>query len=206
MRNDQSYKTFIPVTSASMSTRTWVDSIGSSALRNVESLAQSVTRANDEAGVSFLVPATGNLQQRNTGDTGKLFNTKKDQQLMMMSNYSPSTDRGDKEFPVSSSSSGSVFPVSVGETVSTAAGSVISTKGKNRKVVLSALESLERDMQLLDNITAQKPQLSRLEITLLTLSVVAAGSGPVFFADGAKIAEVLAPACAACKCDICCIL
>lgn len=54
-------------------------------------------------------------------------------------------------------------------------------------------------MQLLDNITAEKPQLSQLEITLLSLSVAAAGSGPIFFVDGYKVAEVLAPACAACK-------
>jgi len=33
----------------------------------------------------------------------------------------------------------------------------------------------------------------------LGLSVLLAGSGPIFFADVPKIAEVLAPACAACK-------
>jgi len=70
-------------------------------------------------------------------------------------------------------------------------------KGQNRKVVLSALESLERDMQLLDNIAASKPQLTPLELTLLSLSVAAASSGPIFFAEGAKVAEVLAPAAAA---------
>lgn len=72
-------------------------------------------------------------------------------------------------------------------------------KNQNRKVVQSALESLERDMQLLDNITAEKPQLSQLEITLLTVSVALSGSGPMFFPaeQGYKIAEVLAPACAA---------
>ncbi len=69
-------------------------------------------------------------------------------------------------------------------------------KGQNRQVVLGALESLERDMQLLDNITAEKPQLSRLEITILSLCVLSASSGPLF-TDGAKIAEVLSPAAAA---------
>ena len=54
-------------------------------------------------------------------------------------------------------------------------------------------------MQLLDNLAGQQPQLSPLELTLLSLSVAAASSGPVLFNDGAKVAEVLAPAAAACK-------
>jgi hypothetical protein len=52
-------------------------------------------------------------------------------------------------------------------------------------------------VQLLDNIAASKPQLTPLELTLLSLSVAAASSGPLFFTDGSKIAEVLAPASAA---------
>lgn len=52
------------------------------------------------------------------------------------------------------------------------------------------------EVQLLDNITAEKPQLSRLEVTLLFSSVMAACAGPLF-PDGLKIAEVLAPAAAA---------
>lgn len=174
------------------SSRTWIDGIGSSALRNVENLAQSVTRANDE-GLSIIPQTSSDVQSRNTGDTGTLFNRAKDKQGLLYDR-----DGGIDKNGVILSENGPL-PITVGDTVSTAAGSVISTKGKNRKVVLSALESLERDMQLLDNITAQKPQLSRLEITLLSLSVVVAGSGPVFFMDGAKVAEVLAPACAACK-------
>lgn len=52
-------------------------------------------------------------------------------------------------------------------------------------------------MQLLDNIAASKPQLSTLELTLLSMSVFVASSGPILFADGGRIAEVLAPASAA---------
>ena len=54
-------------------------------------------------------------------------------------------------------------------------------------------------VQFLDNIAAEKPQLSRLELTLLSMSVVAASCGPILFTEGYKIAEVLAPAAAACK-------
>lgn len=51
-------------------------------------------------------------------------------------------------------------------------------------------------VQLLDNIAGSKPQLTPLELTLLSLSVLAASSGP-FFPDGGRITEVLAPASAA---------
>jgi len=154
---------------------TWANNVGTSALRNVENLAQTVSRANDEQIPHQLI--IDNTQQqhqvqqqqqqvqrnrnRNTGDTALLFDStyeKKNLDIDMISTY---------------------------------------TKSQNKKVVRSALESLERDMQLLDNITAEKPQLSQLEITLLSLSVAMAGSGPIFFNDGYKIAEVLAPACAA---------
>lgn len=50
---------------------------------------------------------------------------------------------------------------------------------------------------MLDNIAASKPQLTPLTFTLLSLSVAVASSGPIFFTDGFKVAEVLAPASAA---------
>ena len=154
----------------------WINNFGTSALNNVQNLADSVTRAND---YYYEQPTEGSQLQpsqsdktsssipktlRNTGNTGNLYST---------------------------------------TTQNSATYSYIktNTKSQNKKVVLSALESLERDMQLLDNITAEKTQLSQLEITLLSLSVAAAGSGPLFFGvvEGYKVAEVLAPACAARK-------
>ena len=54
-------------------------------------------------------------------------------------------------------------------------------------------------MQFLDNIAAEKPQLSTLELSLLSMSVAAASCGPILFTEGYKIAEVLAPAAAACE-------
>jgi len=148
--------------------------MGTSALANVQNLAESVTRANDFYYEQVENPQEGQPQpqsqsqnqpqpdkKRNTGNTGNLFE---------------------------SNSSRATFDM-----IKT------NTKSQNKKVVLSALESLERDMQLLDNITAEKTQLSQFEITLLSLSVAAAGSGPIFFVDGYKVAEVLAPACAARK-------
>ncbi len=126
----------------------------------MENLAESVTRANDDAAEET---SDANPRARNTGDTAALF------------------------------APGSAYTMGI-QSSSTITSS---TTSSNRKVVMSALETLEKDMQLLDNITAEKPQLSQLEITLLSLAVAAAGSGPIFFPDGAKIAEVLAPAAAA---------
>lgn len=51
-------------------------------------------------------------------------------------------------------------------------------------------------VQYLDMATGQKAQLSPLELTALSLSVLAAGSGPLLL--GGKITEFLAPASAAC--------
>lgn len=52
-------------------------------------------------------------------------------------------------------------------------------------------------MQLLDRWVVQKPQLSPLEFTLLSLTVLAAGCGP-FILNG-EVTGVLAPSAAACK-------
>jgi hypothetical protein len=63
--------------------------------------------------------------------------------------------------------------------------------------VWAALANLERDMQMLDKFTGEKAQLSVLELTMLSASVLAAGSGPLIF--GGHITNVLAPSAAACK-------
>ena len=52
-------------------------------------------------------------------------------------------------------------------------------------------------VQLLDNLTGQKPQLTALELLMLSSSVAAAASGPWIF--GGKLTEFLAPTAAACK-------
>jgi hypothetical protein len=52
-------------------------------------------------------------------------------------------------------------------------------------------------VQLLDNLTGQKPQLTALELFMLSLSVAAAASGPWIL--GGKLTEFLAPTAAACK-------
>jgi hypothetical protein len=52
-------------------------------------------------------------------------------------------------------------------------------------------------VQLLDKAAGQKPQLTALELTLLSISVAAAASGP--WLVGGKLTEFLAPAAAACK-------
>lgn len=66
---------------------------------------------------------------------------------------------------------------------------------KEKKQVWAALENLERDMQMLDRLVVQKPQLSPLELSLLSLSVLSAFSSP--FLGSGEILEVLAPSSAA---------
>ena len=190
------------VTGTSTSTSlqaSWINNFGTSALNNVQNLADSVTRAND---YYYEQPTEGSQLQptqqqpsqsdktsssipktlRNTGNTGNLYST---------TTQNSATFDADAD---ASNNSNNKFNLSYSYIKT-------NTKSQNKKVVLSALESLERDMQLLDNITAEKTQLSQLEITLLSLSVAAAGSGPLFFGvvEGYKVAEVLAPACAARK-------
>ena len=195
-------------TSTSTSTSTslqasWINNFGTSALNNVQNLADSVTRANDyyyeqPTQPTQLQPTPPTQQQpsqsdktspsipktlRNTGNTGNLYSTTTQNSATFDADASNNSNNSNNSY----SNSNSYIKTN--------------TKSQNKKVVLSALESLERDMQLLDNITAEKTQLSQLEITLLSLSVAAAGSGPLFFGvvEGYKVAEVLAPACAARK-------
>ena len=53
------------------------------------------------------------------------------------------------------------------------------------------------DMNLLDNLAGQRPQLTVLELILLSFSVTAASASPWIF--GGQLAEVLPPTAAACK-------
>ena len=52
-------------------------------------------------------------------------------------------------------------------------------------------------VQMLDTLAGQKPQLTALEFTMLSMTVLAAGSGP-WIGSGA-LTEFLAPAACACK-------
>lgn len=63
-------------------------------------------------------------------------------------------------------------------------------------LVSTALQTLERDMALLDNLASLRPQLSGTEVGLLLGAVVASGIGPIAF-PGTSVTEVLAPAAAA---------
>jgi hypothetical protein len=72
----------------------------------------------------------------------------------------------------------------------------VTPRSKRQEQVWSALANLELDMQLLDNMAGQQPQLTALELTLLSLAVGAAASGP--FIMGGSLTEFLAPTSAAC--------
>ncbi len=73
----------------------------------------------------------------------------------------------------------------------------VSSNSKRDEQVWAALSNLELDMQLLDNLAGQKPQLTALELLLLSASVTAASSSPWIM--GGKLTEVLPPTAAACK-------
>jgi len=73
-------------------------------------------------------------------------------------------------------------------------GTVFKDSASDENQVWAALENLERDMQMLDRMVIQKPQLSTLEFSLLCLSVIAAASGPFL---GGEVTSVLSPASAA---------
>ncbi len=74
----------------------------------------------------------------------------------------------------------------------------VSSNSKRDEQVWAALSNLELDMQLLDNLAGQKPQLSALELVMLSASVAAASSSPWIM--GGTLTEVLPPTAAACKC------
>lgn len=74
---------------------------------------------------------------------------------------------------------------------------IVTSSSKRDEQVLAALSNLEIDMNLLDNLAGQRPQLTVLELILLSLSVTAASASPWIF--GGQLAEVLPPTAAACK-------
>ncbi|KAL3778758.1 hypothetical protein ACHAWO_011412 [Cyclotella atomus] len=70
-------------------------------------------------------------------------------------------------------------------------------KSDDRPTTIStALQTLERDMTILDNLASLQPQLSLPEVGLLLGAVTASGIGPIVF-PGTSVTEVLAPAAAA---------
>jgi len=74
-------------------------------------------------------------------------------------------------------------------------GQIVTSSSKRDEQVWAALSNLELDMQLLDNLAGQKPQLTVLELVLLSASVTAASSSP-WIMHG-KLLEVLPPTAAA---------
>eukprot|EP00532_Pseudo-nitzschia_australis_P015235 CAMPEP_0168273078 /NCGR_PEP_ID=MMETSP0141_2-20121125/16555_1 /TAXON_ID=44445 /ORGANISM="Pseudo-nitzschia australis, Strain 10249 10 AB" /LENGTH=647 /DNA_ID=CAMNT_0008214539 /DNA_START=390 /DNA_END=2333 /DNA_ORIENTATION=+ len=72
---------------------------------------------------------------------------------------------------------------------------VISSSSKRNDQVWAALSNLEQDMQLLDNLAGQRPQLTALELIMLSASVTAASSSPWIM--GGQLTEVLPPTAAA---------
>lgn len=68
----------------------------------------------------------------------------------------------------------------------------------NPSTITTALQTLERDMTILDNLASLQPQLSLPEVGLLLGAVTASGIGPIVF-PGTSVTEVLAPAAAACE-------
>lgn len=59
----------------------------------------------------------------------------------------------------------------------------------------TAMERIERDMKMLDDVAGQTPQLTSIELILLIFSVTASAASPNFFA--LKVVEVLVPSMAA---------
>eukprot|EP00536_Pseudo-nitzschia_multiseries_P005439 jgi/Psemu1/190462/e_gw1.101.61.1 len=73
--------------------------------------------------------------------------------------------------------------------------SKVSSSSKRNEQVWAALSNLEQDMQLLDNLAGQRPQLTALELIMLSASVTAASSSPWIM--GGRLTEVLPPTAAA---------
>eukprot|EP00537_Pseudo-nitzschia_pungens_P011271 CAMPEP_0172396042 /NCGR_PEP_ID=MMETSP1061-20121228/23207_1 /TAXON_ID=37318 /ORGANISM="Pseudo-nitzschia pungens, Strain cf. pungens" /LENGTH=633 /DNA_ID=CAMNT_0013127797 /DNA_START=219 /DNA_END=2117 /DNA_ORIENTATION=- len=73
--------------------------------------------------------------------------------------------------------------------------SKVSSSSKRNEQVWAALSNLEKDMQLLDNLAGQRPQLTALELVMLSASVTAASSSPWIM--GGQLTEVLPPTAAA---------
>lgn len=148
----------------------WSSRTGDSALRQVQFLASKVaesTAAGEKAGK--VVGKSGPKSVRGTG--GVVYNNPEFNRGVLLDN-----EKSDGDFILNPNLE-------------------IRVNSKREEQVWTALANLELDMQLLDKVAGQKPQLTALELTLLSASVAAAASGP--WLVGGKLTEFLAPTAAA---------
>lgn len=95
--------------------------------------------------------------------------------------------------------------LTTGETAVTTASNIANLINKYTDVdpkpaIKRNVNLLSRDMAALDDEIALEPQLSTLELTILSATVLTAGISPLIFP--LKVVEVLAPACAALSASI----
>ena len=166
----------------------WSQTAGDTALRQVQFLASKVSESTETSvekndGESML----GGLRARVFGTV--FGNTRrKNKGVFDNAEYNEYLEKGTSQrlmLPDSSSQRGSNRRPTV------------SSNSKRDEQVWAALSNLELDMQLLDNLAGQKPQLTALELVLLSASVTAASSSPWIL--GGRLTEVLPPAAAACE-------
>ena len=171
----------------------WSQTAGDTALRQVQFLASKVSESTETSvekndGESML----GGLRARVFGTV--FGNTRrKNKGVFDNAEYNEYLDKGQRQLQTSQRL---MLPDSSSQRGSNRRPTV-SSNSKRDEQVWAALSNLELDMQLLDNLAGQKPQLTALELVLLSVSVTAASSSPWIL--GGRLTEVLPPAAAACE-------
>ena len=185
----------------------WSGTAGDSALRQVQFLAATVSESTETSvetntGDSML----GTLKSRFLGRTRDRIKIKR---------QAPGSSNGSNNINGSNSNANTnsgrnTNSNAFGRTLSSSSSStnngvfdnqnnrvLVGSSSKRNEQVWAALSNLEQDMQLLDNLAGQKPQLTALELIMLSASVTAASSSPWIM--GGQLTEVLPPTAAACK-------
>jgi len=144
--------------------------------------------------MSALIAALPSRQRRAKKRRGSSSNGSKAEESMSdTSQEQPKSKKSNKESSSSKSSKST-----------SSSKSFKSEYKKDSTLITTALETLEKDMALLDNVASSQSQLSGTEVGLLLGAVFASGVGPIAF-PGTSVTELLAPAAAACKlCFVCC--
>ncbi|KAL3934877.1 MAG: hypothetical protein SGARI_003200 [Bacillariaceae sp.] len=191
----------------------WPGAAGATALRQVQFLASSAsenTDAMDESLFSLATRRSNRMQtytpkqaRQSSTDGASLVSTTKNlwrrrrerRERLRLNQLKHSVDPMGEGAGVFNNAEFS--PVAKKEGVSKLKRSdlEVSSSDKREEQVWTALANLELDMQLLDKLAGQKPQLTGLELLVLSTSVAAAASGPWIL--GGKLTEFLAPTAAA---------
>eukprot|EP00579_Thalassiosira_antarctica_P029473 CAMPEP_0202029820 /NCGR_PEP_ID=MMETSP0905-20130828/64177_1 /ASSEMBLY_ACC=CAM_ASM_000554 /TAXON_ID=420261 /ORGANISM="Thalassiosira antarctica, Strain CCMP982" /LENGTH=297 /DNA_ID=CAMNT_0048593597 /DNA_START=134 /DNA_END=1024 /DNA_ORIENTATION=+ len=132
------------------------------------------------------------IQTKANGDSSSIIDREAECDNIINGNTSSNNDTPSKRIPSSSPQKAATTTSNNNNNKTNNNNNAANNSKKDSILITSALQTLEKDMAVLDNVASSQVQLSRTEVGLLLGAVLASGMGPIL-----GVTEVLAPAAAA---------